>query len=237
MNDEQALQIANTIAKDIFGKELGLSLEQIPRVLCDGIVLPQVLQCERTNVPVHMYDPQPGQHVISEAAFMEQAQKDDWMMPKKELATIGDFLSAWKDANYMKGDKSVESQDVAKSDSVISSQGVYMSTLISGSKNVLFSHGNFFSNYLLACRGNSSCNFGIRILDSIYCSSSYEVRWSDKVTKSMFINDSVDLYECIACFGLRSKKYCIANMQFEKEEYMKIKSMIIDWIFAEWAKK
>ncbi len=236
MNDEQALQIANLIAKDIFGRDLGLSLADIERLLTKGIDLPQVLVCSRTQAPVYMYDPQPEQKVISEAAFMEQAGKDDWMMPKKDINSINDFLAAWQDANYMKGDKHVESQDVAKSDSVISSQGVYMSTLISSSKNILFSHGNFFSNYLLACRGNSSCNFGIRLFDSIYCSSSYGVRWSNKVTKSLFINDSLDLYECIACFGIRSKKYCIANMQYEKDEYMKIKAMIVDWIFAEWAK-
>lgn len=234
MNDEQVLKIANDISKDVFGRELGMSLDDMQRLLTKGIDLPVLMECSRTKVPVYMYDPQPGQHVISEAAFMEQVNKDDWMMPKRDLSTIEDFQKAWQDANYMKGDKSVESQEVAKSDSVISSQGVYMSSLISSSKNILFSHGNYFSNYLLACRGNSSCNFGIRLFDSIYCSSSYEVRWSNKVTKSMFINDSLDLYECIACFGIRSKKYCIANMQYEKEEYMKIKAMIVDWIFAGW---
>ncbi len=234
MNDELALQMCNLISKDVFGRDLGLSLDAIQQKLTAGIALPALMECVRTHVPVYIYDPQPKQQVISEAAFIEQAQKDDWMMPKRELNTIDDFLAAWQAANFMKGDKANESQDVAKSDSVISSQGVYMSTLISSSKNILFSHGNYFSNYLLACRGNSSCNFGIRIFDSIYCSSSYEVRWSNKVSKSMFINDSLDLYECIACFGLRSKKYCIANIQYEKEEYLKIKAMIIDWIFAQW---
>ncbi len=234
MTDELALQMCNLISKDVFGRDLGLSLDTIQQKLTAGIALPALMECVRTKVPVYIYDPQPNQQVISEAAFIEQAQKDDWMMPKRELNTIDDFLAAWQAANFMKGDKANESQDVAKSDSVISSQGVYMSTLISSSKNILFSHGNYFSNYLLACRGNSSCNFGIRIFDSIYCSSSYEVRWSNKVSKSMFINDSLDLYECIACFGIRSKKYCIANIQYEKEEYMKIKAMIIDWIFTQW---
>lgn len=236
MTEEQAQKVANLISKDVFGRPLDLSLSQIEKVLTTGIALPQIMKCSRTEIPVYIYDPQPNQHVISEAALVEQAKKNDWMTPKRDISSIQDFLKAWDEANYMTGDKHVESQDVAKSDSVISSQGVYMSTLISSSKNVLFSHGNFFSNYLLACRGNSSCNFGVRIFDSIYCSSSYEVRWSNKVTKSMFINDSLDLYECIACSGIRSKKYCIANMQFEKEEYMKIKAMIIDWIFAEWQK-
>lgn len=236
MQDEQAKKIVNMISKDVFGRELGMSLDDIQRLLTNGIALPEVAECSRTGVPVYLYDPQPQHHIISEPASMEQAKKNDWMQEKQPINTIDDFLRLWDEVNYMRGDKATESQDVAKSDSVISSHGVYMSTLIGNSKNILYSHGNFFSNYLLACRGNSSCNFGIRVFDSIYCSSSYEVRWSNKVTKSMFITDSLDLYECIACFGLRSKKYCVANIQFEKEEYMKIKAMIIDWIFEQWKK-
>lgn len=231
MNDEQMLQIADQISEDIFGRKLNFSSEQIEKRLTAGITLPKVLTCSRTDVPVYIYDPQPEYTVLSEEAFRDQSAQNDWMIEKTDIKNIEDFLQAWKGAQFMDGSKSRESNDVTKSDSVASSEGIYMSSLIGNSKNILFSHNNFFSNYLLACRGNSSCNFGIRIFDSIYCSSSYEVRWSNKVTKSMFINNCLDLYECIGCFGIRSKKYCIANMQFEKEEYMKIKEMILDWIF------
>ena len=83
---------------------------------------------------------------------------------------------------------------------------------------------------MLASRDNSSCTLGIRVKEGIFCSSSFEVSWSNKISKSMFVHDSFDLYECLFCSHLRSKKYCIANMQFEKEEYDKTKKMVIDWI-------
>ena len=34
------------------------------------------------------------------------------------------------------------------------------------------------------------------------------------------------------CSHIANKKYCIANMQFEEEEYFEIKKTIISWILS-----
>ena len=86
------------------------------------------------------------------------------------------------------------------------------------------------SEYLLASQRTASSNFCIRCDDSKNCSNSYNVICSNKVINSLFIQDAFDLYECMFCSHISSKKYCIANMQFEKEEYFEIKETIINWI-------
>lgn len=50
------------------------------------------------------------------------------------------------------------------------------------------------------------------------------------ISNSLFIQDSNSLHECMFCSHIANKRYCIANMQFEKEEYFAIKKQVIDWI-------
>ena len=86
--------------------------------------------------------------------------------------------------------------------------------------------------YTLASQRSKSCSFCIRTDDSKNCSNSYNVICSNKVINSLFIQDCYDLYECIFCSHIASKRYCIANMQFEEAEYFEIKKLIIDWILS-----
>lgn len=234
MDEQQAQRIAQGIIKDVFGRETNFSIPQLQEALGRGILLPEMIPCAHTGEPLYVYDPQPEHRMISETAFKKQNAIDDWAKPYRPMRSMDDVLSAWQEVNYMSGNKVVQSQNVEKSDCIITSSDVYFSTLINSCKNVVLSQGNSFSNYILACRDNVSCNFGIRVFNSIYCGSSYEVRWSNKVSRSMFIVDSIDLFECMFCYCIRSKKYCIANIQYEKEEYLNIKAIVIDWILDQW---
>lgn len=228
--DASAKKIIDQIFKDLFGVECPVSYDQIKNKLAKNIALPEKTTCDITKAETWIYDRQPGQKIISQEAFADIAKKNDGMRPKQPLNNIDDVLKAWQDTNFMTAEKAINSSDVYASDSINSSSQVYESTLIISSKNIVLSHNVLFSNYLLASRGDNSCNFGIGLYDSLYCSSSYEVRWSNKVSKSMFINDCLDMYECMFCSNLRSKKYCIGNMQYEKEEYFQVKKIVIDWI-------
>jgi hypothetical protein len=142
-----------------------------------------------------------------------------------------ELLKHWDDVNIKTGERYLESKEVAESDGIYTSSNIYRSQLIFGSQNMVYCYHNSSSKYLLASWDNNACTFGIRFDQSGYCSSSYDVVWSNRVSKSMYVIDSFDLYECIFCSHLRSKKYCVANMQFSKEEYMKIKEMVLKWTF------
>ena len=230
MTNEQAQQTANGIFKDIFGVDNPLLLEQMRSLLTEGIPLPVATKCALSGKDIFVYDPQPQHQIISEEAYLAQMKVDGWMKETTPMSSIDDVLGAFKSVAYMTAEKAPNSQQIAQSDSITASSSVFGSALIGNSKQIIFSQNNFFSNYLLACRGNSSCNFGIRTFDSLYCSSSFEVRWSNKVAKSFFINDASDLFECMFCYGIRSKKYCIANRQYSQEDYMKVKALVVEWI-------
>lgn len=228
MDEKKTKSIADVIVKDVFGLENNWTLDELRKFFCDDIDLPKKVTCEWSGKDTWIYNPQEGNKFLEQNVLIDKIKDTGLMSNKRPIDSMDDIMKYWGEVNYMTAEKVISSQEVSQSDSVTSSSFVFYSSLIGSSKNIILSSNIFNSNYLLGSKGANSCNMGIRMLDSIYCSSSYEVRWSNKVSKSMFITDSLDLFECMFCYGIRSKKYCIANMQYEKEEYLKIKQMVIE---------
>ena len=123
-----------------------------------------------------------------------------------------------------------DSINVAKSDTIYRCENVYRSTDCSDSKNIIYCDSCDNGEFLLASQRSGTCNYCIRCDDSKDCSNSYNVICSNKVSNSLFIQDCFDLYECMFCSHIASKRFCIANMQFEEQEYYEIKKLIIEWI-------
>lgn len=228
MDEQKAISIADVIIKDVFGIENKWTLDELRQLFCDNIDLPEQVSCAWSNKQTWIYDRQQRQKFVSQDALVDKIKDTGLMFNKRPIESIADVMAYWQEINFMTAEKNISSKEITYSDSVTSSSGVYYSSLVGSSKNILLSSNVFSSSYLLASKGDNSCNMGIRMFDSLYCSSGYEMRWSNKVSKSMFITDSLDLFECMFCYGIRSKKYCIANMQYEKEEYFHIKQMVID---------
>ncbi len=64
------------------------------------------------------------------------------------------------------------------------------------------------------CYGDISCNKCYRVIFSEDCQNSQEL---------MFCKNCVNCSDCILCVNQRNKKYCIENIQYTKEEYLKKK--------------
>ena len=61
-----------------------------------------------------------------------------------------------------------------------------------------------------------------RSYDCLYCFKCYETKYafdSRNCITSAFLFDCRDLQNCFMCWNLRSKQYCIRNVQYTKEEY------------------
>ncbi len=232
MDKPSAKRIADYVFKDIFGIDNPYSLEELQKKFAIDIPSVQKVICALSNTHTWTFSSK-DEKIASQQAIADQFKKDEWMKKKKVLNSIEDILKAWEDVNYLTGEKYINSKDVTESDGIYNSASIYHSVSIFDSKNIVFSYKIFDSNYMLASRDNSSCTLGIRIKESIFCSSDFEISWSNKVSKSMYIHDGFDLYECLFCSHLRSKKYCIANMQFEKEEYFNLKKLAIGWILKD----
>ncbi|MCL4353109.1 hypothetical protein M1615_01390 [Patescibacteria group bacterium] len=232
MDSQNARKIADYIFKDVFGIENKYTLEELKKKFAIDIPSVRKVKCALSNTDTWTFS-SGEEKIASQQAITEQFKKDEWIKKKKQLNSIEDILSSWQEINYLTGEKYISSKDVADSDGIYNSASVYHSVSIFDSKNIIFSYKIFDCNYMLASRDNSSCTLGIRMKESIFCSSGFEISWSNKVSKSMFIHDSYDLYECLFCSHLRSRKYCIANMQFEKEEYLRLKKIVTDWIIKD----
>lgn len=224
-----AKQITDYIFKDVFQIDNPFSLEELQKKFAIDIPKASKAKCAISGRDTWAFASLKDK-IASQAAIEERFSKDEWMQKNKSIKSIKDILKAWDEINYQTGEKYINSSDVLASDGIYNSDNVYQSVSIFDSKNIIFSYKLFDSNYMLASRDNSSCTLGIRVKESIYCSSNFEVSWSNKVAKSMFIHDGYDLYECLFCSHIRSKKYCIANIQFSKEEYFKLKKEVVEWI-------
>ncbi|MBI3620308.1 hypothetical protein HY214_04165 [Candidatus Roizmanbacteria bacterium] len=229
MNSQKAKEIADYIFMDIFSKKSIHSLTELKRMFAFDIPMANRVICALSHENTWSFS-QESEMIASQKAIADKFKRDEWMKKQQPLNSIKDVLRAWKQINYITGEKYINSREVSESDGIYSSVFVYHSVSVFDSKNIIFSYKVFDNNYMLASRDNSSCTLGIRVKESIYCSSCFEVSWSNKVSRSMFIHDGFDLYECLFCSHLRSKKYCIANMQFGKDEYFRVKKMVIDWI-------
>lgn len=229
MDRVQAKKIIDYVFKEVFDVDNPLTIEQVKEKFAHDIPLPQKVKCSLSGVDTWISSYK-GEKIATMDAITEQFNKNEWMRKKIIANSIEEVLSYWQEINYITAQKNINCKNVTQSDIIFGSSFVYRSNSVLDSKNIIFCYKINDCNYMVASRDSSSCALGIRMKESIFCSSSFEVSWSSKVSKSMFIHDCYDLYECLFCSHLRSKKYCITNMQFEKEEYFKIKKMVIDWV-------
>jgi len=231
MDEKMVKENINNIFKDVFGRDNPFSEADLIQRFCKNIPLPQNVKCALTGDDTWII-PLEHSKVIDLDSVRAKKGIEDWMKPKHPINSMDDLFKYWNEVNYQSGNKSTSSVDFSKSDCVMNSSNIYMSSLVGNSKHIYMGYNVFNCSYLIASRGTNSCSMGIRMLESQYCSSGFEVNYCNKVSRSIFVVDSFDLYECLFCFQLTSKQYCVCNMQFSQEEYMKIKAMVVEWIIT-----
>lgn len=229
MNDEKALEIINKIFKVVFDKKNDKTLEEILEKFAFDIKLPKEVRDSVTGEITWADSINSGKFITLEN-MQKKDEKEGWMIPRKEVGNLEDLVRIWNSINLTTTERVYDSVHVAKSDTIYRCENIYQSSDCRDSKNMIYCDSCGSSEFLLASQRSGSSSFCIRTDDSKDCSNSYNVICSNKIINSFFIQDCFDLYECIFCSHIASKKYCIANMQFEKEEYLTIKEAIINWI-------
>ncbi len=231
MNEEMVLVTINKIFKNIFNLPNNLSIEEILNKFAFDIKLPKKVYDSITNEETWADSIHNGKFITLKNMEEKEKQKS-WMLEKKEINNLEELLIYWNQINLTTTERVYNSINVSKSDTIYQCENIYHSTDCSTSKNLIFCDSCGNSEFLLASQRTGFSNFCIRCDDSKNCSNSYSVICSNKIINSFFIQDCFDLYECMFCSHIASKKYCIANMQFEKEEYFMIKKEIINWILS-----
>ncbi len=231
MNQAQAKEILDKVVGVVFGYQNPLSLEEAMQKFAFDLNLPQQVYDSTTNEPTWANSVNPSRYMTLDNMRAKNSETE-WMLPKRQLDSIEDILSAWSETNYTTTDRQIDSINVAESDSIMNSENIYRSALIRRCKNVLFSRGCVDSEYIVAGSESQTASFSIRVEDSQLVSNSFNVVWSAKVSNSFFIQDCYDVSDCMFCSHIAGKQYCVANIQLTKEEYERMKLEVIKWIFT-----
>ena len=215
----------NWILEEIFGFPLNITLEEAREKLAFDVELPQRVTDSLTKKPLWVVDQ--GEKFISESSVMKRVKKDDYLFQRQDLSGFNDVIKRWKSINALLGEKLTDSSDVLESDNIFESTAVYRSGYIFQSKYIIFSYGLEKSEYCVASKQNTATQFSIRAFSSEKCVNCFEVFYSSQVRNSLFIHNSADLSDCLFCSNLRSKRFCIANTQYEESQYKKMKAKIL----------
>ncbi len=232
MDSKTALEIVNNTFLQIFNKQNPFTLDEILSKFAFDVKLPQMVLDSLTGEQTWTVSFN-SQKYITQKNMEKYDEQKGWIIPKREIKTLGELLKIWKLTNYTTTERTFECTNVAECDPLYNTENAYRSTDCRKCKNIVFSDGCGECENIIACQRTAGSNFCLRVDDSGNCQNSYNVICSAKISNSIFIQDCNNLHECIFCSHIANKKYCIANMQYEKEEYMQIKNIIIDWILKD----
>lgn len=229
MNDLEAERVVNKIMNAVFKKDNSLTLEELKEKYAFDIKLPYPVKDSITSTITWASSPNSKKYITNKNMEIKEV-KEGWMLPKKDIHNLNDLLEIWNSINFTTTERVYDSINISKSDTIYNCENLYHCNDCRELKNSIYCDSCGNSEYLLASQRSTSSFFSIRVDDSKDCSNSYNVICSSKIRNSLFIQDCYDLTECIFCSHISSKRYCIANMQFEEEEYFEIKKQIIEWI-------
>ena len=230
MDQVKAKEILDKVVGAVFGYQNPLSLEQAMQKFAFDLDLPQLVYDSTTGEQAWANSVNPSKYMTLDNMRLKN-EETEWMIPKRQLNSIEDILVAWSETNYATTDRQIESVNVAESDSIMNSENIYRSACIRKSKDVLFSVDCDSLEYVVAGWRSQTSSLSIRVEDSQLVSNSFNVIWSAKVANSLFVQDCFDISDCMFCSHIAGKQYCIANMQFENEEYERLRLDVIKWIF------
>ena len=231
MNDSKALEIINKIFNNVFNRDNPYNLDMLLEKYAFDVKLPKQVNDSITNEMTWADSINSGKFITKTNQESKEG-KNGWMIPKKEINNLQELIDIWNTVNFTTTERVYDSIDVVKSDTIYRCENVYRCTDCSDSKNIVFCDTCDNSEFVTSSQRSTTCNFCIRCDDSKDCSNSYNVICSVKIKNSYFIQDCYDLYECMFCSHISSKRFCIANMQFEEQEYYEIKKLITDWILS-----
>jgi len=213
-----------TIWKTLFGVEPELSLTDFQEDFCADLPLPMFAENLWGGEPVAIS--KPYRRVVAQnqiAKNVEEMQKT----PNGQVNSPDELLSEIFSKLIFSGDNCYDSINVVNSDNVFKSLNVYQSRSVHESKNVIFCTNCVGLENAAACDDSGFSQFVIRAMDSINCSRCLDVYQSGKCSNSIFLSNCYDVHECILCTNLRSKRFCIGNMQFSESAYNELRKQIL----------
>lgn len=217
---------------NIFGEKSPFKIEEILSKFAFDVKLPQKVLDSTTGEMTWAYSISSKKFITQSNMEKYDLDNNGWSLPKQEVSNLQDILKIWKKVNYTTTERQYDCINVLQCDPIYRCENAFRCTNCNDSKNIVFCDGCGKMEYAIACQRSGNSSFCLRVDDSSDCYNSYNVICSAKISNSFFIQDCNSLHECMFCAHISNKKYCIANMQFEKNEYFEIKKEITKWILT-----
>ena len=117
---------------------------------------------------------------------------------------------------------------------VIDSTEVYSSWDTTTSQRSACSDGVIQSKYIFGCSFRQlDSEFCIKCCDIIECKRCFEVDSSSHCTACYYSHNIEGCEECIMCCNVKGMRYAVLNQQLPKEEYLRVKKMLLDYVNRE----
>ena len=232
MTPQQAQEVIDTIIGQVFGYKNPFTLDQFQQKFAFDVRLPSQVTDATTGALTWAQSTNPHKFITMENAWA-RFEENDGLLPTQPIQSIEDVLAAWSKVNLTATERYLDSINVSQSDNIYSCDGIYRSQDCHTSKKVLFSDGAIDCEYSAAVQRSHTLTYSLRVEDSNTTSNSFAISWSGNVTNSFFIHDCKDMQDSMFCSHISGKRFCIANMQYEEAEYMRIRDMVARWILTQ----
>lgn len=236
MDHQHAQETLNTIIGQALGRQNHLSLEQFRAKFAFDVRLPQPVTDSTDGNTTWAQSTNPAKFIRMDKArdlkLAGASPATDFLRPSRPVKTIDDILQAWNEINYTTTERLKNCQNVAESDNISFSENIYRSQDVRRSKNILFSDGLESCEFIAASQRSGNSTFCIRLEDSGECNNCFGVSWSGKLSNCLFMHDCGDMQDSMFCTNISGKRFCIANMQYEEQDYRRIREMVVDWILT-----
>ena len=231
MDSRAALMIIDRIFQLVFDQPNRYNLDELFSKLAKDMRLPRPVR-ETMSGDKTWSIAEPGQKFIKQQNVSAFEQDEGWMRPNRSVENIkiDEIMDIWSEIDLISTERHFDSVNVARSDPLYACENAWQCADCHGCKNIVYTEGCINSEFLVASARSANCNFCIKTDDSNGCSNSYNIIYSSKIINSLFIQDCYDLYECMFCAHISSRKYCICNTEFSQSENNKLKPLIINHI-------
>jgi hypothetical protein len=112
----------------------------------------------------------------------------------------------------------------------------YGEDLYLGLKNCAFSNYALYSKNMFGCHNVPHSEFCIHAYNSVSISRAFEVDGCYHSSDILFCHNSEGLTNCMFCFNVKNKRYAIGNVEVGREQYTRVKKLLLDYVGSQLAK-
>ncbi len=101
------------------------------------------------------------------------------------------------------------------------------------SKHIAYSFFSDNCDHVFGMSKCFNCNFSINCQDSGDLKRCFEADFSKNCSDLLFCHNCENVRDSMFCFNAKSKRYAVANVEVGKEEYLRLKAMLVKHVLGQ----